>query len=381
MEFLNAYGLFLAEVITLLLALFVALMMIAGMRQQRRSEPAGQLQVKHLNDALEQITKSLQQAMLSDEAQKAAVKAEKKAAKAKIKAEKRALKSEAKAVAEPRAANESTNPGKIFVLNFEGDVEASGVDSLREEITAILSVAEATDEVVVRLESPGGVVHGYGLAASQLKRITDHGISLTVAVDKVAASGGYMMACIADTIIAAPFAVLGSIGVVAQMPNFHRFLQKQSVDVELHTAGEHKRTLTLFGENTDEGRAKFKSELEDVHQLFKAFVSENRPSVEIDQVSTGEAWYGSRALEMGLIDRIQTSDEYLVESMKDRAAYAISYDVPESRVEKLIKRFAQLSGRLPGERDCLRVTICKRGVLTLWTANPGAMKGRVANQI
>lgn len=353
MEFLNAYGLFLAEVITLLLALFVALMMIAGMRQQRRGEPAGQLQVKHLNDALEQITKSLQQAMLSDEAQKAAVKAEKKAAKAKIKAEKRALKSEAKAVAEPKAANESTNLGKIFVLNFEGDVEASGVDSLREEITAILSVAEATDEVVVRLESPGGVVHGYGLAASQLKRITDHGISLTVAVDKVAASGGYMMACIADTIIAAPFAVLGSIGVVAQMPNFHRFLQKQSVDVELHTAGEHKRTLTLFGENTDEGRAKFKSELEDVHQLFKAFVSENRPSVEIDQVSTGEAWYGSRALEMGLIDRIQTSDEYLVESMKDRAAYAISYDVPESRVERLIKRFAQLSGRLPGRERLL----------------------------
>jgi len=351
LEFLIEYGLFLAKVATVLLALFVLLSMLVGARQQRRADPAGRLEVKHLNEAFEQMTKTLHQAMRSVEAQKVADKEEKKSAKARQKAEKQLLKAKAK------SNTDESEPGKVFVLNFEGDIEASGVESLREEITAVLAIAETDDEVLVKIESPGGVVHGYGLAASQLKRVTDQKIKLTVAVDKVAASGGYMMACIADTIIAAPFAVLGSIGVVAQLPNFHRLLQKQSVDVELHTAGEYKRTLTLFGENTDAGREKFKSELEDVHQLFKAFVSDNRPAVDIEAVATGEAWYGGRALEKGLIDKIQTSDEYLVELMKVRSVYAISYEMQESRVEKVMKRFAQLAsnwragGRLLAQHD------------------------------
>ena len=108
----------------------------------------------------------------------------------------------------------------------------------------------------------------YGLAASQMQRIRDKKLKLTVCVDKVAASGGYMMAVVADKIIAAPFAVLGSIGVLAQVPNFHRLLKKHDVDFEMLTAGKYKRTLTMFGENTDKGREKFQEDIEDTHVLF-----------------------------------------------------------------------------------------------------------------
>ncbi|MGK3627588.1 protease SohB, partial [Acinetobacter sp. A11] len=150
------------------------------------------------------------------------------------------------------------NNQKIFVLDFKGDIQASAVENLREEITLILATAKAgRDRIVVRLESPGGMVHGYGLAAAQLVRLRDAGFHLTICVDKVAASGGYMMACIANEIIAAPFAIVGSIGVVAQVPNFNRLLKEHNVDFELYTAGQYKRTVTMFGENTPEGKAKF----------------------------------------------------------------------------------------------------------------------------
>jgi len=181
---------------------------------------------------------------------------------------------------------------KIFVLNFIGDIKASTVSSLREEITAILTVADKKDEVVIILESGGGTVHGYGLGASQLKRIRDKEIKLTAAVDKVAASGGYMMACVADNIIAAPFAIIGSIGVLAQIPNFHRLLKKMDVDFEQITAGDYKRTLTLFGENTDKDREKFKEELEDTHRLLKSSLKAAETkliSTKLQQGNTGMA--------------------------------------------------------------------------------------------
>ena len=348
MEFLIEYGLFLAKVVTIVVALVVLVTLLISARQPGPQGEPGRLEVKHLNDAYEQVTKSLNQAMMSPEGQKAAQKAAKKTEKQRLKAEKAALKRSSNE-ADPKALPIS----RVFVLNFDGDIEASAVSSLRQEVTAILAVASAEDEVLLRLESAGGVVHGYGLAASQLRRITKQGIKLTVSVDKVAASGGYMMACIADRIIAAPFAVLGSIGVVAQVPNFNRLLKSQKVDVELHTAGAHKRTLTMFGENTDEGRQKFKAELEEVHQLFKVFVRDNRPQVDIEVVATGEAWYGQRALEQQLIDEIQTSDEYLIEKMPTAAVYEIVYEIQQSKVEKLVKRFAQLTTLIPPQSRVL----------------------------
>ena len=348
MEFLIEYGLFLAKVVTIVVALVVLVTLLISARQPGPQGEPGRLEVKHLNDAYEQVTKSLNQAMMSPEGQKAAQKAAKKTEKQRLKAEKAALKRSSNE-ADPKALPIS----RVFVLNFDGDIEASAVSSLRQEVTAILAVASAEDEVLLRLESAGGVVHGYGLAASQLRRITKQGIKLTVSVDKVAASGGYMMACIADIIIAAPFAVLGSIGVVAQVPNFNRLLKSQKVDVELHTAGAHKRTLTMFGENTDEGRQKFRAELEEVHQLFKVFVRDNRPQVDIEVVATGEAWYGQRALEQQLIDEIQTSDEYLIEKMPTAAVYEIVYEIQQSKVEKLVKRFAQLTTLIPTQSRVL----------------------------
>ena len=211
------------------------------------------------------------------------------------------------------------------MLDFDGDIRASAVEHLREEISAVVQVARPEDEVVLRLESQGGMVHTYGLAASQLRRLKSAGIRLTVSVDEVAASGGYMMACVAERIIAAPFAIIGSIGVVGQLPNFNRLLKEHNVDFELHTAGQHKRTLTLFGENTDAARDKFQEELEDTHKLFKSFVTENRPQLEIEMVATGEHWYGTRALERKLIDIIQTSDDYLLAASKDRDIFEVHY--------------------------------------------------------
>ncbi len=348
MEFLIEYGLFLAKVVTLCAAFALVLVLILSARQQKRSGEKGQLLVKHVNEAFDQMTLSLNNAMLSEDAQKQAEKDEKRRQKAARKAEKAALKKG------DQADDESeTDSRRVFVLDFNGDIEASAVENLREEVSAVLSVAGADDEVIVRLESAGGVVHGYGLAASQLKRIRERGVKLTVAVDKVAASGGYMMACIADQIIAAPFAVLGSIGVVAQIPNFNRLLKSQNIDVEMHTAGEYKRTLTMLGENTEAGREKFLEELEDVHELFKTFVAENRSKVDIAAVGTGEAWYGQRALERQLVDLLMTSDEYVIKKLKENAVYEVKYEIQQGKFEQAMKKFSVLSARWPARKKIL----------------------------
>ena len=234
---------------------------------------------------------------------------------------------------------------KIFVLNFKGDIKASDVSSLREEITALLTVADKQDEVVALIESAGGTVHGYGLAASQLHRIRDKGIFLTVAVDKVAASGGYMMACVANKIIAAPFAIVGSIGVLAQIPNFYRLLKKFDIDFEQLSAGEYKRSLTLFGENTDKDREKLQEELDDTHNLFKDFVKENREQVEIDKIATGEHWYGKRALEYKLVDELRTSDDYLSTAAANADIFEIKYARRKQLAEKIISFGIHLFGK------------------------------------
>lgn len=239
------------------------------------------------------------------------------------------------------------NNQKIFVLDFKGDIQASAVENIREEITLILATAKAgRDRVVVRLESPGGMVHGYGLAAAQLVRLRDAGFHLTICVDKVAASGGYMMACIANEIITAPFAIVGSIGVVAQVPNFNRLLKQHNVDFELYTAGQYKRTVTMFGENTPEGKAKFEEELQQTHVLFKHFVEKYRPQLNVDKVATGEHWYGEDALNLNLVDKLQTSDEYLLALLAQHDAYVINTRRKATLGEKLGLQAAQMADSL-----------------------------------
>ncbi|OGT39984.1 MAG: protease SohB [Gammaproteobacteria bacterium RIFCSPHIGHO2_12_FULL_38_14] len=223
----------------------------------------------------------------------------------------------------------------VYVLTFHGDIKASSVDALREEITAVLNIATPQDEMILRLESAGGIIHGYGLAAAQLMRVRAKKIPLTITIDKVAASGGYMMACIADTILCAPFAILGSIGVIVQLPNFHRYLQNKNIDFEQHTAGEFKRTITVFGENTDEGRHKLQQEIEDMHQMFKNLITTFRPKIDIQQVATGEYWLGQKALELKLADEIKTSDEYLFDRCKEASVYEISYETKKTWFQKL----------------------------------------------
>jgi len=320
-EFLVEYGLFLAKAVTFVVALlFVVSGIVQAASRNRHREDEGTLRVRHLSKEIDALKEDLRHEILPEHLRKLEMKQHKKDEKKKRKAEKKGT-DEAKS--------------RLFVLDFDGDVHASAVDNLRREISAVLQVAEANDEVVVRLESPGGLVHSYGLAASQLLRVRQHGLKLTVCVDMVAASGGYLMACIADRIIAAPFAVVGSVGVVAQIPNFHRLLKKHDVDVELMTAGEYKRTMTIFGENTDKDRQKFQEELEDTHLLFKEFVRENRPSLDVDRIATGEHWYGIRGKELGLVDELMTSDEYLVKRNADAEIYEIHWEIKRKLAERL----------------------------------------------
>jgi serine protease SohB len=255
--------------------------------------------------------------------------------KARFKKEVKTRSKERKREEKARDRDDAPRP-RLFVLDFKGDIRASAAASLREEVSAVLTVATDRDEVLLRLENPGGTVHEHGFAASQLLRIKRRGLKLLVAVDKVAASGGYLMACVADRLMAAPFAIVGSIGVLAQLPNFHRLLEQKGVDFEQLTAGRYKRTLTLFGKNTDEGREKLQQEIEEVHELFKRQIQEHRPQVDLERIATGEHWYGVRALELNLVDEIRTSDDFLLEAAKSRDLYHVTFRRRRSMLERLL---------------------------------------------
>lgn len=311
-QFLLDYGLFLAKALTVLVAVVAVVVFSVGMT--RKGSHEGELTVEKLNDKYRSLRLQLRQALLGKAERKRELKQEKKQRKAEEQAREASVRG---GDAPPRR--------HVYVLDFKGDIRATGVASLREEISAILGVATLADEVVLRLENFGGAVHEHGLAASQLKRLRDRGIPLTAIVDKGAASGGYLMACVANRIIAAPFAVIGSIGVIAQLPNFHRLLDARGVDFEQVTAGKYKRTVTMFGQNTDEDRAKLREELEDVHTLFKQVVTTHRPALDIEAVATGEHWYGSRALDLKLVDAIETSDDYLHRAAESADLYRVSY--------------------------------------------------------
>ncbi|HCM9413653.1 protease SohB [Enterobacter hormaechei] len=324
MELLSQYGLFLAKIATVVIAVAVIAVLIVNLTQRKRQR--GELRITRLSEQYKEMQEEMSLALLDDHQQKLWLKAQKK----KHKQDAKAAKAKAK-LATPQA---DAKP-RVYVLDFKGSMDAHEVSSLREEVTAVLAVATAQDQVVVRLESPGGVVHGYGLAVSQLQRLRDKQIPLTVAVDKVAASGGYMMACVADKIVAAPFSIIGSIGVVAQIPNFNRFLKNKEIDIELHTAGQYKRTLTLLGENTEEGRQKFREDLNETHHLFKDFVHRMRPTLDIEQVATGEHWYGTQAQEKGLVDEVGTSDDLLLNLMEGRELVGVRF----TRRKRLLDRF------------------------------------------
>lgn len=343
MEFLFEYGLFFAKAITVVMAIVAVLIAFVAiaMKQKGQASGKGQLEIHSISDALEDVTDYAEKMLLSDAQLKQFMKDKKAEEKAKAKADKAATKLAAKNKigSDPNLSDSpakiSTDKARLFVINFHGSVDAHEVANLREEITAILLAAEDNDEVLVNLESGGGVVHGYGLAASQLQRIKAKGLKLTICVDKVAASGGYMMACVADRLICANFAIIGSIGVIAQMPNFNKLLKKNDIDFEQHTAGDYKRTLTVFGENNDEGRAKFKAELEEVHVMFKDFVHTNRPSLDIKKVATGEYWFGLQAKELGLVDELATSDDIILELNKTREIFSVKYSEKKNVMEKL----------------------------------------------
>ncbi|MBT8151015.1 MAG: protease SohB [Gammaproteobacteria bacterium] len=343
MEFLAEYGMFFAKVATVVVAILLIIGGIASASHKQPPMKEGVLQVKKLNDKLEQMEHAVRASVMDSHALKVFEKKHRAEEKKQAKQRKKA------AASKPGDGDKHSDKGKdtsqpaadaaqqksVFVIDFDGDIKASAAEHLREEITAILTMATKDDEVVVVLESPGGMVHAYGLAASQIARIRSAGIPLTICVDKVAASGGYMMACIANKLLAAPFAVLGSIGVVASIPNFNKVLKKHDVDYELLTAGEYKRTLTMLGENTEEGRKKFVSDLEETHKLFKQFVSEYRPQLDIASVATGETWYGKQALDKQLIDEISTSDEYVNALAKDCGIFQVKYTEKKNWQERL----------------------------------------------
>ena len=305
MEFLTSYGLFLAKTGTVVVAILLVAGALVALRVRQRAGGGSRFKITELNaryrDNQTQLEQVILPAKVFSDAQKQRAKAKKQADKA-----------------------TDSNVVRTYVLRFTGDMRASQVTSLREEVAMVLAVARpGVDEVLVCLESGGGLVTSYGLAAAQLARVRAAGVKLTVAIDQVAASGGYMMAAVADRIVAAPFAIVGSIGVVAQIPNIHRLLQRNDVDIELLTAGQYKRTLTILGENTDEGREKFQAQLNDTHLLFKQFLQEYRPQLDLSLVATGEYWFGTTALTLGLVDELTTSDAWIEAQFAERTVIEV----------------------------------------------------------
>jgi len=321
-DILLRYLLFLAETLTVAAIVWLLIAMLISISRRRGHVPES-LEVRSLNEKFSSMNRVLRREILSRKEFKKSVREEKK-----------------------RSKGEGSARRRIFVLSFKGDIKATGVASLREEITAILTLATPEDEVLVRLENTGGMVHEHGLAASQLMRLRRKEIPLTICVDKVAASGGYLMACVANRILAAPFAVIGSIGVLAQLPNFHRLLERHGVEFEEARAGEFKRTLSMFGKNTDEERARLRRQLEEIHALFKDLVARHRPQVEMERVATGEYWYGAQALELRLVDEILTSDDYLLAAGASADLYDVGFIARKAVGERIVSVIEHAAERL-----------------------------------
>ena len=335
MDFITDYGMFLAKAVTIVISIGIVVGLISSAGQRnRKGDKKGSIKVSRINEHIDELRDALRDSVLDKDQLKAIEKIEKKKAKDQEKKKKKLI------------GEEDTKVKRYFVLNFEGNIAADAVASLREEITAVLSMATDSDEVILRLESPGGMVHAYGLASSQLLRIKNQKIPLTICVDKVAASGGYMMACLADKLVAAPFAIIGSIGVLVQVPNFHRVLKKYDVDYEMISAGEYKRTLSHFGEITDKGKDKVQEDVENIHNIFKDWVKTYRPSVEIDSIATGETWVGTQAKDRYMVDEIKTSDECVIEACETSEVYEIEFEIKKSLQVRLASLLEESADRL-----------------------------------
>jgi len=335
LDYLWQYGLFLAETLTVVAAVAALILLVAVLAARRRAGGGPErLEVRDLGARYHEMKRALESGLLRGKERKAAAKDRKREAKV-------------------REKGAGADRPRVFVLDFKGDIRASAVSSLREEVTAVLAHARPEDEVLVRLESAGGLVHEYGLAASQLMRVRERGIPLTVSVDRIAASGGYMMACVADRILAAPFAILGSIGVLAQIPNFHRLLDRHGVDFEQFKGGEFKRTVTMFGENTDADRAKLTQDIGEIHGIFKHFVAEQRPGLDIERVATGEHWLGRRAKDLGLCDELVTSDDYLLAANERADLVGVRFEARKRLATRLAESMAAFLG---GTETALRTS-------------------------
>ena len=317
-DWLADFGLFLAQLLSLVMVVGLAVVVVGKLRGDAGSD--SRLKLEELNRGHDARRRRLRLAATELGGRKRLVKAFRREDKTRGKAGK---------------GEQGQGRPTVWLLDFHGDIRASGTGRFAEEISAVIAAAESGDEVVVRLESAGGLVHAYGLAAAELDRLREAGLATTVCVDKVAASGGYLMACGADSVRAAPLAVLGSIGVVAQVPNVHRLLKRHDIDVEVLTAGRYKRTLTVLGENTEEGREKFLDDLETTHELFKRHVAKRRPALDIEAIATGEVWYGSEALDKGLVDALGTSEAYLVERMREAKVIRVRLEPPRRLAERL----------------------------------------------
>ena len=321
-ELLSNYSLFLIKTLTVLISI---LLIISFIVNSKKSDRSGSIEIKNVNKELDSIEENIKKNILTKSDFKKFIKAKKKSNK---KLEKR-----------------------LFVIDFKGNIRASEIVSLRREVSGVILSCKKGDEVLLRLENSGGTVHEHGLAASQLKRIKDKKIPLTICVDKVAASGGYMMACVANKIIASPFAIIGSIGVLAQVPNFNKLLKDKGINFEQHTAGNYKRTVTMFGENTDKDREKLNEQLEEIHLLFKNFITSQRKNIDIEKVATGEYWYGENALSLNLIDEIMTSDEYIL-SMKEKFEIThIKYKPVKTFSDKISKISSSFTNKVIGSLE------------------------------
>ena len=321
-ELLSNYSLFLIKTLTVLISI---LLIISFIVNSKKSDRSGSIEIKNVNKELDSIEENIKKNILKKSDFKKFIKAKKKSNK---KLEKR-----------------------LFVIDFKGNIRASEIVSLRREVSGVILSCKKGDEVLLRLENSGGTVHEHGLAASQLKRIKDKKIPLTICVDKVAASGGYMMACVANKIIASPFAIIGSIGVLAQVPNFNKLLKDKGINFEQHTAGNYKRTVTMFGENTDKDREKLNEQLEEIHLLFKNFITSQRKNIDIEKVATGEYWYGENALSLNLIDEIMTSDEYIL-SMKEKFEIThIKYKPVKTFSDKISKISSSFTNKAIGSLE------------------------------
>lgn len=350
MHHFTDYIYFLAQSITVIAVILITLLgclAIIARAKEKNQVQAGKLHVKDLNQNYQDLADEMQQHTLSKTDLKLKLKQKKKTSKQQAKQEKKQH--------NKKSDDSSKNKKNIFVLNFHGDIKASAVDSLSREISAILLTADQGDQVLVRLESGGGMVNCYGLAAAQLQRLRQAKIKLIIAVDKVAASGGYMMAAVADHVIASPFAIIGSIGVIAQLPNFHRWLDKHDIDFEQITAGKYKRTLTMFGKNDAAGREKMQSDVEKIHVLFQDFIQKYRPQIDLKQVATGEYWYGSQALDLQLVDALNTSEDWLLKAHSDYRLTSVRYITKRSLGKRLANKVSLCLAHLSQQqREAIR---------------------------